>query len=297
MQRPILDGPAGTPLRKSSNQAREDAAPRHCPWWLAIVQVVAWSAVVIYFSVAALILGLRYWALPNVASFVGVIEQAVSRTIGERVTIGAIRAGWQGLQPELDLTDVKIHDREGRLALSLPAVEATVSWTSVLYGSIRFQSLALERPDLGIRRDSAGRLFVAGMELKDDESGPDVTDWLLVQREIVIRDARLTWDDELRAAPRLTLSGVTFVIHNSGDLHRFALRAQAPKELASALDVRGELRGTSLEQLRDWTGRLFAELDSVDLAAWRSWVDYPMELRSGRGGLRLWLALPGKRLT
>ncbi|MBI4290349.1 MAG: TIGR02099 family protein [Betaproteobacteria bacterium] len=261
------------------------------------MRVALWSVLVVYFAAAALILGLRYWVLPNVASYVGVIEQAVSRTIGERVTIGAIRAGWQGLQPELDLTDVRIHDRAGRLALSLPVVEATVSWASVVYGTIRFHSLVLERPDLAIRRDTAGSLFVAGMELKDDVSRPDATNWLLSQRELVIRDARLTWDDEHRAAPRLVLSGVTFAIHNSGDLHRFALRAQAPKELASALDVRGELRGTSLEQLRDWTGRLFAELDYVDLAAWQSWFDYPMEIRSGRGGLRLWLAFAGKRLT
>ncbi|MBI2317569.1 MAG: TIGR02099 family protein, partial [Betaproteobacteria bacterium] len=262
-----------------------------------MARTALWGALAVYFAAAALVLGLRYWALPNIADNVGVIERAVSNTLGERVTIAGIRAGWQGLRPELDLTDVRIYDRDGRIALSLPVVEASVSWTSVIYGSIRFHSLALERPNLEIRRDTAGRLFVAGMEIKDDESGPDVSDWLLSQEEIVIRDASLSWNDERRAAPRLKLAGVTFAIHNRGDLHRFALRAQASPELASALDVRGELRGTSLEQLRNWTGKLFAQLDYADLAVWQSWFDYPLEIRSGKGALRLWLAFSGKRLT
>ena len=262
--------------------------------WLAIA---GWAAVGLYFAAAIVILGLRYWLLPNVANFSGAIEQAVSRNLGERVTIGAIRAGWQGLRPELDLSDVKIHDRDGRVALSLPVVEATVSWTSLAYASIRFHALALEQPDLEIRRDSAGRLFVAGMELKAGQSGPDASAWLLLQREVIIRNASLSWEDEQRAAPRLELSGVTFALRNSGELHRFALRAQAPKELASVLDVRGELRGGDLAQLQDWTGRLFAELDYTDLAAWQRWFDYPLEIRSGKGGVRLWLGFSGRRLV
>ncbi len=266
-------------------------------WPRRLVAVLGWTAVGAYFAAAAVVLGLRYWLLPNITHYSGFIEQAVSRTIGERVTIGAIRAGWEGLRPELDLTDFRIHDREGRVALSLPAVEAVVSWTSFAFGSLRFHSLAFEQPDLAIRRDAAGRLFIAGMEIKGDRSGPQTSLWLLSQREIVVRNASLSWDDEQRAAPRLELSGVSFTLRSRGDLHRFGLRAQAPAELASALDVRGELRGASVEQLQDWTGRLFAELDYTDLAAWQRWIDYPLEIQSGKGGVRLWLGFSGRRLT
>lgn len=246
-----------------------------------------------------MILGLRYWLLPNIADYAGAVEQALSRTIGERVTIGGIRAGWHGLRPELDLTDLRIHDREGHMVLSLPGVDATVSWTSLAYASIHFHSLAFDQPDLAIRRDSEGRLYVAGMQLKDGESGPDFSKWLLSQREIVIRNASLSWEDERRAAPLLKFSGVTIALQNSGELHRFALRAHthADSGLASALDLRGELRGGSFEQLQDWTGRLFAELDYADLAAWQRWFDYPLEIGSGKGGIRLWLGFSGKEIT
>jgi len=266
-----------------------------------LLSALAWTSVGIYFTAAALFLGLRYWLLPNVTEYAGAVEQALSRTIGERVTIGGIRAHWQGLRPELDLTDLKIHDREGRMVLSLPAVDATVSWSSLAYASVHFHSLAFERPNLAIRRDAAGRLFIAGMELKDDQSGPDLSDWLLSQREIVIRNASLSWEDQSRAATRLEFSGVTLALRNAGELHRFALRARAGTradgELARALDLRGELRGGSIEQIRDGTGRLYAELDYTDLAVWQRWFDYPLEIRSGKGGIRLWLGFSGKRLT
>ena len=291
------NGDARIELKQSGIPHAEHGAHERPAWLRKLLPVLGWTAVGLYFAAATVFLGLRYWLLPDVTRYVGDIEQAVSRTLGERVTIGAIRAGWQGLRPELDLTNITIHDREGRVALSLPAIRATVSLASFAYASIRFHSLALEQPRLEIRRDPAGRLFVAGMELKNDQSGPDFSDWLLSQREIVIRNASLSWEDEMRAAPRLQLSGVTFVLRNSGDLHRFALRAQAPAALASALDVRGELRGGSIEQLQDWTGRLYAAFDYTDLTAWQRWLDYPVEIRTGKGGLRLWLGFAGKQLT
>ena len=242
-------------------------------------------------------LGLRYWLLPNIADYTGAVERALSRSIGERVTIGGIRAGWHGLRPELDLSNLRIHDRAGSTVLSLPGVDATVSWTSLALASIQFHSLVFDQPNLKIRRDAAGRIHVAGMELKGDPSGPDFSAWLLSQREIVIRNARLSWNDEQRAAPLLNFSGVALTLRNAAGLHRFALRAHTERELASTLDVRGELRIPRLEQAAHWTARLYAQLDNTDLSGWQRWIDYPIEIRAGRGGVRLWLGFSGKRLT
>lgn len=276
---------------------RQDGLSRGYAWTRALFSALVWTAIGGYFAIALLVLGLRYWLLPNIADYRGVVEQALSRTIGERVTIGRIRAGWQGLRPELDLTDLRIHDRTGRVVLSLPGVDATVSWTSLAFASIHFRSLTFDHPNLEIRRDSAGRIYIAGMELKGSQSGPDLSAWLLTQREIVIRDARLSWQDEFRGAPPLEFSGVALVLRNFTTGHRFALRAHTDKALASVLDVRGEVRGGNFDQVQDWTGRLYAELDYTDLAGWQRWFDYPLEIRSGAGGVRLWLGFSGKRLT
>jgi uncharacterized protein (TIGR02099 family) len=287
---------AAVHYEQAAEEAYEAGLRRH-PRWRIVVGVAGWVLVGIYFAFASIFLGLRYWILPNIGMYTTQVENTVSRVIGEKVTIGGISAGWDGLHPELDITELNIHDRDGRLALSLPTVEAVVSWSSVLLGSVRFQSLAFDRPDLEVRRDAQGRLYVAGMELKADASSPDASNWLLAQSEIIIRDAHVTWTDEKRAAPKLELAGVNLLMRNGADRHRFAFRAQTARELASALDIRGDFRGDSLARLDAWTGQLYAELDYTDLAAWQRWIDYPFDLQSGSGGVRLWLGVAGGRLS
>src|SRR6185503_12641871 len=93
--------------------------------WLRLIEALAWT---LFFVVALLAIGLRYWILPNVERYRPEIVQAISRTIGLPVEIGEIRAAWRGLYLSLDITEVRVRDRDGRDALVLPAVESVVSW-------------------------------------------------------------------------------------------------------------------------------------------------------------------------
>ena len=266
--------------------------------WLAWLRRAGWTLVGLYFLAAVTMLVLRFWALPRVADYKDEIAAAVSRALGEKVTIERVDAEWYGLHPRLELGGVKIYDRRGDEALALPYVAASIAWNSIAAGKLRFRSLVLDRPDLLIRRDPQGRMFIAGLELRPSEGpGGGAADWILEQGEVIVRDARVEWHDEIRGAPPLTLERLNFVLENAGRHHRFALRAEPPREYASAIDVRGDLVGRTVEQLAEWDGRLYAALDNVDLAAWKAWVDYPFEVGSGRGALRLWLAVDDRRLT
>ena len=238
-----------------------------------------------------------YWVLPDVDRYAPEIERAVSEALHERVSIGRITAHWRGLRAELDLEDVRLFDEASRVALELPAVHAVVAWRSVLYGSVRLHSLMLDRPDLQVRRERDGRIVVAGRTLSGASEGSDSSTWVLEQPEVLVRNARLAWTDELRGAPTLELSAVDLVVRNSGDSHKIALRATPPAALASTLDLRLDVRGVAGTDVLDWRGRAFAQLDYVDLAAWKAWIDYPLEVDSGRGALRLWAGFAERRLT
>ena len=255
------------------------------------------SLLAVYLLAAMLVLFLQYAVLPNIETYAPQLEELISRQIGKKVSIGHIEARWQGMRAELDLNDLRVYDGEGRMALRLPAVEAVIAWRSFAFGSLSLYSLVLDRPDLQIRRDAFGRIFVAGLPVDGDSSGPASLDWVLSQREIVVRDARLAWDDEARAAPTLALTGVNLVIRNSPFAHKFALRADPAPNLASRVDIRGEFRGPPPPGLLSWPGRLYAEFDYTDLAAWQRWVDYPVVVDSGRGGLRVWLTLGRQGIT
>ncbi len=281
-------------LEQTIEETINDAIPPKSRWRLA-ARIVGWALLIAYFLFAAILLALRYWVLPKVAEYRSDVEQYASKVLGSRITIGAMEADWQGLRPELLLANVTVFDRDGRAALSLPAVEATLAWTSALIGWPRFYSLVIERPRLEIRRDERGRLYVAGIELRTDPAGEaGIARWVLSQREIVIRDASVSWDDKLRGAPLLELPAFNFVLRNGFLGHRFAFKAKPSAELASTLDVRGDLEGFDAADPSACVGQVYAELEYTDLVAWRRWVDYPFDIRSGQGGVRLWLNLRGK---
>lgn len=286
--------PAG---EEFSPLAELGVAPARRSFVRRLLRVAGIAALALYFGFAALVLTLRFWILPQLEEHPEAIAQAISRNIGQRVSIGSVESGWQRLRPYLDLTEVRLYDKEGRVALSLPSVSCTLSWDSFAFGALRFDSLSLDKPDLNMRRDPAGTLYVAGVRLDPEAAGGGFANWLLAQREIIVRDAHVSWEDQLRQAPPLSLAGVNFVMHNRGSHHRFALRAQPPRELAAALDLRGDMEGRTFEQLQAWNGRLYAELAYTDLAAWRAWIDAPLEIRHGQGGVRLWLGFADKRLT
>ena len=255
---------------------------------------LAWT---VFFLFALTVLALRYVVLPGVANYRADIESALTRAAGHKVLIGSVQAGWDGLYPGLDLRDVVVHDAKGRAALRLPYVSVTLSWWSVPAMELRLHALDIADADLDIRRARDGRLSIGGLELKDDAGGGQMSDWILGQRRIVIRASRLRWNDEQRGAPELALSDIHLVARNTGNRHRVALRGTPPPALADTLDLRVDLHGESLGNLAAWRGDLYADLAAVDLSAWRAWVDYPADVKSGSGSLRTWLSFDHTRLT
>ncbi|HWJ93807.1 MAG TPA: TIGR02099 family protein, partial [Telluria sp.] len=260
------------------------------------------AVLLVYFVFAVLFLFLRYAILPNIDYYKGDIERAASRALGNRVAISRIYASWQGLHPNLFLGDVSLRDRQDRQVLHLPSVSATLSWTSVLALEPRFESLEIIRPDLDVRRTRDGALFVAGVRIDQGKQEPSTgPDWLFRQREILIRQGRVHWTDELRGAPELALSDVTLALQNHWTTHRFALKATPPAALGQPLDVRARFThprfGGRVSDLTRWKGELYADMRDTDLAAWKQYIDYPFELNQGKGSVRAWLSLDHMRLA
>jgi uncharacterized protein involved in outer membrane biogenesis len=149
---------------------------------------------------------------------------------------------------------VKIFDRRGKEALGLQYVGVTLAWRSLIAGELRFRSIVLDRPSLVVRRDPQGRLFVAGLEMEPEERSDGVAaDWLFRQGEIIIRTATVEWQDERRRAVPLRLESVDFLLQNDGRHHRFALRAQPPRELGLPIEIRGDLVGRTVPSSRAGT--------------------------------------------
>jgi uncharacterized protein YhdP len=261
---------------------------------LRALEILAWAA---FFAFATLFLALRYWILPSVENYRADIVAAISRSIGLQVRIGALSTDWQGLRPRLAIADVRVYDRDGREALVLPSVENVVAWRTLIAGELRLHSFLIDGPKLAVRRDAAGHLYVAGIRVSGDPGDGKLTDWLLSQRQILVRGAEIEWLDETRKAPPLLLSALNFRLENDGDEHAIGLSARPPRELGPGLELRARLAGADVRQFAHWSGRMYAELGYTDLAGWRAWVDYPVDVRRGEGAVRLWVTAAGGKLT
>ncbi len=246
---------------------------------------------------AGMVLGLRYWVLPNVESYREDIALILTERARQKVTIGGISASWDGLRPQLVLEQVTVYDTAGRPALELARVDNTLSWMSVPARELRFHALDIYRPTLSIRRDERGTVAIGGIEVAAGEGGGGFAEWLLRQRDVEIHEATIVWNDEQRKTPRLELKNVSLQLFNRSGRHRFGVRATPPRELAAPLDLRGDITGASLKSLNDWNGGLFLQLDYVDIAAWRTWFPFPVHFPRGAGALRAWLTFSRDQLV
>lgn len=263
--------------------------------WLTRLTIVASAVLAVLTALAILVL--RYWLLPNVEQYHERITASLSGAIGNPVTIGRIEGDWMGLRPRLSFTDVHILNEQRQPALVLPRIDGSVSWMSLFAAELRLASLEIDRPELRIRRDAQGKIFIGGVALSKQGGGNDLADWLLRQSRMVARDALIVWVDERRDATPLVLQGVNLRIENLFSHHRFALRAVPPAGLATPLDVRGDFYGASFDELGAWHGQVYTRLDYTDVTAWRPWLDMPGEFSRGRGALRGWLDVEGGRVT
>ncbi len=263
--------------------------------WLTRLAIVLSAVATVL--VAGGIIAMRYWVMPDIGRHHDRIVASLSAAIGSPVSIGAIAGDWQGLRPRLNLTDVRILDQQGRAALTLPRIDGSLSWLSLMTAELRLASLEIARPELLIRRDAGGNFFVGGVALSGGSGDSGLADWLLRQSQMSVHDADIVWLDERRAAPPLELKNVNLRVENFFGRHRFALRALPPAELSTPLDVRGDFRGESLDALAEWRGQIYTRLDYTDVTAWRPWLDLPDEFSRGRGALRGWLGVAQGRVN
>ena len=249
--------------------------------WVAVL--MAWSA-------------LHIFIVPRIGDYREVLQQQASRALGIRVEIGDVSAQGGWLVPWFEVNDIVLFDREGRDALRLPRVIAAVSPLSVLFG--QFEQLDIEQPELEIRRDAQGHVWVAGLDTSAAGDGRGA-DWFFSQPAFMVRQGVVHWRDESRpakaqtSAPVLSLQGLDVSVKNQWFQHELRVDATPPEAFGQRLSVRGKFYQLPWQRAGDtsqWSGELFADLPYVDLAALRQWVamDKGLSLQEGRGAVRMW---------
>jgi uncharacterized protein (TIGR02099 family) len=257
-------------------------------------RAVYWLVIAVALMFALITLTLKYAVLPNIERYQGEIVSRVAAASGMDVSATAIRGGWDGLAPYVELENVVFMESAASVsnanrnaspnaaaALTLPSLRASVSWLSLFVGQVRFAEFLIEGPTLSLSRRADGLLYFAGHALNAPTQTPDdgqLVAFLLDQPGVEIRNATLTWHDELKPDHNLRFADVGVAIKKRGATHAIGLTARPPGEL-KLINTAG-----------NWTaaGPVYVAATNANLQTLRRHVSVPDALQSGLGNLRAW---------
>src|SRR5512139_3755013 len=254
---------------------------RRASRWLAALLALAVAG----FATAAALM--FFWVLPNIADHRDTVASLLSRALGQRVTLEAVSGTWQQARPEFRLQGVRLYDQQGHPALVLPELEAAFSWRSLLFLEPRFNRIELQGLVLGVRRARDGHFYVGGIPVNPAAPDSGFSSWLLRQGQVHAGSVTLTWLDEVRNAPPLTLTAVDFTLTNTRRAHRLQLRAIPPASLARPLEVVAKLRARRVDDLKSWNGTIDATVAGVSFPRLAAWLALPYQPQQGWGALNM----------
>ena len=294
-----------TELPAAARPATEPGLPSGAVRWAPLRWVVRLSlGLVATLSIVLLLAWLTlHWAiLPHIDEWRGALQARAGQALGVPLRIGKIEVRSSGWVPSFELHDVVLLDAAQRPALALPRVFAAISPRSLLSLELRFEQVLIDGAQLEVRRDTAGRIHVAGFDAGGSEAGQssDVSNWFFAQPEFVIRGGSVRWVDEQRGAAPLTLTDLQFVVRNGLRQHDFRLDATPPAEWGERFGVVGRFTQPLLARRGDWqrwSGTLHANFPRADMHALRQHVSLPFELTEGIGALRGWVDVKEGQLT
>jgi len=243
------------------------------------------GTITIIVLIAALIV--QFWVMPNIGQYKNDIATYASQAAQQKVAIGDIKANWQGINPHLSISNIDIFDAQNRPALQLKNTEVSVSWLSLILLEPHLSELIIHTPELTIRRVASGEIFVAGISMSG-ASKPDLPNWLLRQNRLEINQAKVIWLDEKRGAPILSLDNLNLVISSPPwrsliKNHSFILSTTPSIGTNHPIHSNGSFYGNDVSQTEKWHGNINLQLKNANLAAFKAWFDYPVDVQSGVG--------------
>lgn len=259
---------------------------RHTWWWT--------FAFIIFL---ALSLTAARLLLPQLERYKSDLEQQISQTIGQPVSVAKFEIGWHGYGPRLFLHDVQLLDESGAEVLfGFQQAHIDMSLPLTLYrGQITLRHLTLSGIDLTLERQTDGRITLGKMELPQVDSsqvsgdgGRAVLSWLFRQKRLAIENSTLHWRDLMRDDFELTVRGVNVNLRNSGEEHFLSGQVSLPSTLGGQVKVMAEAHGP-VDQFESWPIDFYAQGTDLELVQWL--VDQPnlgMRIVNGIAEIELW---------
>ena len=247
----------------------------------------------VYVVFLIVVLGLRYWLMPNIDQWRAPISQALSTLTQSEITIGSIQAQWQGIYPELQLEHVTVGDPDSLQAIAIPRLIARFKPSSLWHAQPHFSYLRIDGLELSLQRDARNQWHLAGQSWAtstNSTSSSGFWHWLTQQDHIELQHAVLRWHDLGRATEPIQLSQVQGVLHQYEGVLQYELTATPPEHLGQQVQLQGALQREELlnQQL---SGNVYIRMADLSAHAWQQWVDLPTGLTQAQLDSQIWLQI------
>lgn len=255
----MLDAPSlGAPLAK-----RQSATLPQGGWRaLRALATMLLVGIGLFWLAVLLVAGLLYgWIVPNIDSLRPRMEAYASEQLGTKLRIGSITATSNGWRPTFDVQSVAADH------LQLGRVQVSVSPLSLLRGAL--DQLVIDAPNVDVVRSASGVISVAGFALQPTGKPSPALDWLLSQREIVVRGGAVHWMDHIHLKD-IRLTNVALTLQGGLRSHALWLEATPPVAYGGKMQLKGQFTQPLLirpSQWERWTGQLYAQIDRPVLSS------------------------------
>lgn len=258
---------------------------------LLVYRTLVWLISIIVIVSLVTALSIHFLVLPNINQYKDRIAAYASHAAKQKVVIGNIKAGWQGVNPHFSISNIDIFDAENRPALQLKNTDVKLSWLSIPMLEPHLAEFIIRAPELTIRRMQNGEIFVAGISMSG-QSEPDLPNWLLRQSEVSIFNAKVVWLDEMRGAPVLSLDNLNLQIFSPPwksliKNHQFVFSGLPSAGTNSPITIDGNVYGNDVSKIQQWRGHIEMQIKNANIAAFKPWIDYPIDLQSGFGSTKI----------
>lgn len=271
-----------------------------------------WGSTAALVISVALLVSIARLLLPLLDQYRVQVEALASEQLGRPVRIGAITAGWQGMEPDLRLQDVTVLAKDGSSTwLTMAEVRASLDLFDTLRnGRLETGTISLVGGSLDVVRHEDGSYSVAGVATGSGgvagHGGRRLLQWLMARDRVRLQGATLRWRDARISSQPLQIAQLSLDLRRVGERYRLGgigkLGGDSDAELQFALDLAGDpeqpqslrsaLYMAGHVELGEWlNGTAFKGVQrlggAVDFELWADGADRLEQLRAAVQGREL----------
>lgn len=241
---------------------------------------------------AAVFLTLARLLLPLAEDYRTDAENALSEYAGQPVRVSALKAEWNGFEPQLHFSDVRLYDKKNEKIL-FQFADARMGIN--VFASIKNQdfvpsSFTVSGIELSITRHADNHLSIDGLSTgkTDSDYSAIVLNWLLRQPDVGIETSTITWTDIPLNEKNIVFKHVDLRLKNDIDTHQLNGHVILPESLGKEINIALEMNGAA-DDIASWHGDVYLKAKKLQAASWwRKPLSEGLVLAGGTTDVELW---------